>query len=254
MNNRINEIANIVLPVVVIVTTIALFFMFKPQDTKPLFWINMFYTVFLEAILFGYFNILQLKSKDFSSPFFVVFGTYCFYYIALGVGCMLVYSLAIRPIFSPDTNKMYLASLMVLTLIWIFLSVITAQTDSNFKQTTDTLKEQGQSLNFYSQKIVLLATRYEKLCEEKGVKYETHSNNRTELDRLKGKMCFLTPNVLKNDTAVAQISTMLSKCEDLIDEMEEASIINAPAVQKKMLRFVDNAVAELDMLKGLTRG
>jgi len=36
--------------------------------------------------------------------------------------------------------------------------------------------------------------------------------------------------------------------------MEMANNDTAPAVQKKMQRFVDNAVAELDMVKNLARG
>jgi len=253
-NKKVNLIGNIVLPIVVIATTIGLFFLFKPKEPTALFWINMFYTVFLQAVLFGYLNILQLKSKDFSSPFYIVFGTYCSYYIILGVICMIGYTLMVNIIYAPDTNRAYIAALIILTLLWIILSVITAQTDSNYKQTVETLKERGQSLNFYTQKIALLTSRYEKLCAEKGLQYETQSNNRTELDRLKGKISFLTPNVFNNDTAVAQITALFGKCEDLIDEMETANDENASAVQKKMQRFVDNAIAELDMVKNLARG
>jgi len=251
-NNKINLISNIVLPIVVIATTITLFFMFKPEETTSLFWINLFYTIFLEAVFFGYLNILQIKTKDLSTPFFVVFGVYCVYYIIAGIGWMLLCSLVL-PLFT-ESLKIYIAGLLLLTLLWIIISVITAQTDSNYKQTVNTLKERGQSLNFYTQKITLLASRYEKLCEEKGVKYETNSSNRTELDRLKGKFSFLTPNVLNNDAAAAQLTALIGKCESLIDEMEEVTNDNAPAVQKKMQRFVDNSVAELDMLKNLARG
>ena len=235
-------------------TTIGLFFLLKPKEITSLFWINMFNTIFLEAVLFGYINIAYAtKSKELSSPFYAIFGTYCFYYVFFSVGIMLAYSLFLKSYFSLETNNAYIASLIILTLLWIIISTITAQTDSNYRQTVVELKERGQSLNFYVQKIALLTSRYEKICAEKGVKYETQSSNRTELDRLKGKISFLTPNMFNNDTAVAQITALFSKCEDLIVEMEEAPAESVAAVQKKMQRFVDNAIAELDMLKNLSR-
>ena len=252
-NQKINIVSNIVLPIVVVGTTIGMFFLLKPQETTSLFWINLFYTVFLEVVFFGYINVLHLKTKDLSSPFYAVFGAYCFYYIILGLVCMVGYTFMVKFIYAPETNKAYIAALMNITLLWVIVSVITAQTDSNYKQTVVELKERGQSLNFFTQKIALLASRYEKLCAEKGLKYETQSSNRVELDRLKGKISFLTPNVFNNDTAVAQITALFGKCEDLIDEMEEASAEKAPTVQKKMQRFVDNAVSELDMVKNLAR-
>ena len=249
-NKQINTIANIILPIVVIAITVALFFMFQPQETTTLFYTNLFYIVFLEAVFFGYLNILHIKTEDLSTPFFAVFGIYSLYYVIAGLGWLLLYSLVLS-YFTP--LKVYIAVLMALTLLWILISVLTAQTDSNYKQSLNKLKEHGQSLNFYTQKITLLASRYAKLCDEKDLKYETGSNNRTALDRLMGKISFLTPNVLQNATATAQITSLLSKCEDIIDETESATEEKLQEMQKKMQRFVDSAVAELDMLKNLTK-
>jgi len=249
MSKKINFVANIILPIVVMAITASLFFMFKPQETTSLFYINLGYILFLEAVFFGYLNLLQAKTEGLSSPFFAIFGVYSMYYIVLGLGWLLLYSLALVH-FTP--MKVYISGLMILTLLWIIISVLTAQTDSNYKETVETLKGQGQSLNYYKQKITLLATRYASLCDEKGLKYETDSSNRTALDRLMGKISFLTPNVLNSETAVAQITALFNRCEDIIDETESATEENAAQVQKKMQRFVDNAVAELDMLKNLT--
>jgi hypothetical protein len=250
-NKKINFIANVVLPLVVMAITAALFFMFRPQETTALFGLNLGFTLFLEAVFFGYLNLLHAKTEGLSTPFFAVFGIYSLYYIVIGLGWMLLYSLLLV-LFTP--LKVYIAVLLVLTLLWILVSVLTAQTDSNYRQTVDKLKEQGRSLDFYTQKAGLLATRYADLCTEKGLKYETDSNNRTALDRLSGKIGFLTPNVLRSDTATAQITSMLNKCEDIIDETESATEDRLAEVQKKMQRFVDHAVTELDMLKNLTRG
>ena len=252
-NRKINTIAGIILPVVVMIMTAALFFMFKPQETTALFYINLCYVIFLEAVFFGYLNLFRAKTEDLSdlsTPYLSIFGVFSVYYIILGLVWLFVYSLILLN-YMP--LKLYAAGLMILTLLWILVSVLTEQTDSNYRQTVDRQKEQSQSLDFYSQKITLLASRYAKLCDEKGLKYETESNNRTALDRLMGKIKFLTPNVLRNETATVQITSLLSKCEDIIEETELATEDNLALAHKKMQRFVDNAVAEIDMLKNLTK-
>ena len=251
---NINFMANVVMPIVVIAITVTLFLMFKPKETASLFYINLWYTVFLEAIFFGYLNILYVKTKDISTPYFAVFGIYCLYYIVSGFVWMLAYSLMLVHLPYIETHKLYIAVLIALTLSWIIISVITAQTDADYRQSLETLKKRGQSLNFCSQKTALLVLRYKKLCARKGLKYEKNSSSQTELDRLVAKISFLTPNVFRNETAVAQITALLDRCEDLIDEMKSATGENAEAVQMKMQCFVDSAVAELDMVKTLVRG
>ena len=137
-NRKINIFANVLLPVMAIGATIALFLMFQPQETTPLFYINLGYTLFLEMIFFGYLNILQIKTSNLSTPFFAVFGIYCSFYIVFGVIWILVYSFILEYLLS---LKVYIAVLILLTLLWIIMSVLTAQTDSNYKQTVDDLKK-----------------------------------------------------------------------------------------------------------------
>jgi hypothetical protein len=250
-NKKIDIIANLILPVTVILMTATLFFMFRPENCSALFYLNLGYTIFLEAIFFGYINVIYRKIKEFSTPFVAVFGIYSLYYVIVGAGWMLLYSLVLSHFFS---LKIYIAALIVLTLLWIIISVLTAQADSHYKETVDKLNDRQYTLEYYTQKITLLASRYDKLCEEKGIRYATESNNRTVLDRLKGKMSFLTPNVLNSETARSQLNAMLDKCEDIIEETSLASEDTLVEWEKKMSRFVNNSIDELNMLKNMTRG
>jgi hypothetical protein len=249
-NKNVNIVANIILPVVVVVMTAVLFFMFRPAEATILFYLNLGYTIFLEVIFFGYINLLYRNIKTFSTPFYAVFGIYAAYYVTIGFGWMLVYSLGLSYFIS---IKIYVAGLIVLTLLWIIISVLTAQTDSNYKESVDKINNQKYTLEFYTQKIVLLASQYEKLCMEKNIKYQTDSNNRTALDKLKGKISFLTPNVLNDETSRSQLNTMLDKCEAIIGEIESAEEDKLTELDKKMQRFVNNSIDELNMLKNLTR-
>jgi hypothetical protein len=250
-NKIINTIANVVLPVTVIVSTVTLFFMFRPENCTVLFYLNLAYTILLEAIFFGYINLAFRKITAFSTPFLAVFGIYSLYYVIAGAGWMLLYSLVLSHFFP---LKIYLAPLIVITLVWIIVSVLTAQTDSNYKETVNELNGRQYTLKYYAQKIALLASRYEKLCAEKGIRYATESNNRTVLDRLKGKIGFLTPNVLNSETACLQLNAMLDKCEELIEETALAPEDALAEYEKKMHRFVNNSIDELEMIKNMTRG
>ena len=89
----INIFSEIVLPALTAILTIVLFFMFKPEETTGLFWLNLIYTVLLEAIFFGYIISLNHKSDTVSTPFKAVFGIYALYYIIIGLVWMLLYSL-----------------------------------------------------------------------------------------------------------------------------------------------------------------
>ena len=131
MSKPINIIANIILPIVVVGITVTLFFMFKPEKPTTLFYINLGYTVFLEIVFFGYLNLWYAKVKEFSTPFLAVFGVYAAFYAIIGTIWMFGYSL-ILSYFIP--LKIYIAVLIVITLLWIILSVLTAQTDSNYKK------------------------------------------------------------------------------------------------------------------------
>ncbi|MDR0726009.1 MAG: hypothetical protein LBF59_08405 [Prevotellaceae bacterium] len=246
----INTVAGIILPITVIALTVTLFFMFRPENCTVLFYLNVGYTVLLEAIFFGYINLLYRKITAVSTPFIAVFGIYSLYYVIAGAGWMTLYSLILSHIFS---LKIYIAALIILTLLWIIISVLTMQADNRFKEAGDKLNERRHTLEYYTQKIALLASRYEKLCEEKGIHYATESNNRTVLDRLKSKIGFLTPNVLNNEMFYSQLTAMLDRCETIIEETALAPEDALPEWEKKMYRFVNNSIDELDMLKNMTR-
>lgn len=246
-NKTINIISEIVLPAVTAVLTIVLFFMFRPEDSTGLFWFNLVYTVLLEGIFFGYIIALNRKSEIVSVPFKAVFGIYAFYYIIAGLVWMLLYSLLLARL--GVSIKVDIAVTIILTLLWIILSLVTAQADSGYHAGMQEFEDSKKLLNFKIEKMKLLATRYARLCEEKGIVYETESNNRTVVDRLSAKISGLAPGVLKKEVAASQLNTIMDKCESLVDEAEDAPDENLPEINKRIQRFVDNSLAEIELLK-----
>lgn len=243
----INIFSEIVLPALTAILTIVLFFMFKPEETTGLFWLNLIYTVLLEAIFFGYIISLNHKSDTVSTPFKAVFGIYALYYIIIGLVWMLLYSLLLTHF--KVSLKIDIAVTIIITLLWIILSLVTAQSDSGYHAEMKNFEDAKKVLKFKIDKMQLLASRYYRVCSEKGLAYGTESNNRTVVDKLATKISGLTQNVLRNEIASSQLNTIIDKCESLIEEAENASEEKLQETDKKMKRFVENAIAEINLFK-----
>lgn len=249
-NRKLTNFTTLIMPLIVVLTTIILFLLIANDELSELFYTNLCFTLFMEIIFFGWLNVVCCRTSSFSTSFYSILGATALYYIAVGSTIMLLYSF----IFSEIVHlRIYISVLVAITLIWFVIITIIAQTDSGYKTTTDKLKDDGRTLHFYATKIDVLANRYNRVCNNKGIKYQTESNNRTPLDTLKGKISFLTPNVLKNSSALNQLDAILYRCTELIDNVESAAAEQQEQAQEQMQYFVVNAINELDMLKNNTR-
>ena len=250
-NKTINLLANVVVPIVTGVLTIVLFFLFRPEETTALFYLNLVYSLILEGVFFGYIGSLHRDSETVSTPFRAIFGITAAYYIIGGLGWMLLYSLLLRHFAS---IKVYIAVLAIFTLLWIILSLLMGQTDSNYQVGIRQQEDRNKVINYHSQKMQMLATRYERLCREKGIAHSETANGHTPLDLLSSKISGLTPNVFRNATAVTQLNTIIDRCESLLYEAEDAPDDKLPDIARKMQRLAENSISEIDLLKNLARG
>ena len=247
-NSKINIISNVVLPIFVIALTTILFFMFQPEEPTTLFYLNWGYVVFLEVVFFGYMNfVFRKRVGSLSTPFYAIFGVYSFYYVLTGVIWLLLFSLAIAH-FAPV--KVYVAGIVLLTLLWIILSLLTAQTDSNYKQFTDQLADRRQSTDLYTRRMNMLYNRYKQICK---AKFIGDDGNKTEINNFKFKLNTLSPNIFSNSGAVSQLNSILDTFEQLIDQMEDAGDENIDELNKKTIRFAESAVGKLDTIKNMVR-
>lgn len=249
-NKTINVLTDFALPFITIVLTIVLFFIFRPKVMTGLFWINMGYCILLEVVFFGYIISLRRNIESFSAPLKAVFGVFALYYIVVGLICMLLYSLLLVHFMS---LKFYISALIIITLLWIIGSLLTLQAGSNYEATQEKNAEKRKLLNFHIEKIKMLANRYANLYEEKQLIYDKASNQRTALDKLATKINGLTPGVFKNETATIQINTIISKCELLLDEAEMTTEEQMPEIEKKIQRFVETSIIEINMLQSFSK-
>lgn len=249
-NKKVSFLFNIVMPILVVLTTITIFYIFKPEEAENLFFFNLIYAIILEAIFFTYLGLLQSKTKTFSTPFYAIMGIFALFYVIIGALWMIVYSSAFTQIIS---FKFYYISIIILTVLWNVVAMLITKTDSDYKETVDDLKTRQNSLQYYSQQLDSLANRYKNICREKNIVYKTDSNNNTPLDRLKAKMNFLTPNIFNNESASMQLKAIIEQCTEIVDEMEKAESTLIDQTQIKMNQFIDKAMNDIDLLKTLTR-
>ena len=87
---KISRLTSIVLPAIVYIVTIALFFIIVQGEKSSIFWINLCYTLFLETAFFGWIIWVRKEDTNEVSPLLsVIIGTYGLYYVIAGVVVMV---------------------------------------------------------------------------------------------------------------------------------------------------------------------
>lgn len=130
MSNRISVLSGKVLPIATIVVTAVLFLLFMPAEPTALFWCNMCYTIFLEAVLFGWISLIRSNADGVSRWLGVILGTFSVYYVALGAVFMVGYSLLAVSGVCDFSWRIYLAVVLVLTLLWVIPAMFVAEGDA----------------------------------------------------------------------------------------------------------------------------
>lgn len=250
MNDKINTFSNAVVPGVVIVATVLLFFVFQPEGSGALFYLNLCYMVALEAVFFGWLALLREGGKHFSVAFRAAMGICALYYVVAGFGWMLLYGLLLCAFVA---LKWYIAVIVVMTLLWLIAGSLLAQTDSNYKESMERLADDTCSIGFFKAKAEQLCRRCEEVYADRHLVYQTAANLRSPMEKLSVKIAFITPNVLRNSNAVAQLNIALAQCTDCLDALEQASEEQLPDAERKLLRCIDTAVTVIDFLKNTAR-
>ena len=133
---NISRLTSIVLPAIVYVVTIALFFIIVQGEKSPIFWINLCFTLFLETAFFGWIIWVRKEDTNEVSPLLsVIIGTYGLYYVIAGVVVMVLFS--ILHYIWPDCTSLiwwYVAALLIITVLWMIPAVFMTHADSTHQQ------------------------------------------------------------------------------------------------------------------------
>jgi hypothetical protein len=128
----------VVVPLVVIAATIALAFAWTDGGRGTLFRVNIGYGVLLEALFFGWLHAVRRGSRSFTGAFWSIIGVWLIYYI-VGGAILLAASFFI-------SLKLYVTAIGALTLAWVVVGALVAETDTRHKDDIETTKEKNRQL------------------------------------------------------------------------------------------------------------
>lgn len=142
--------SNVIMSLIVYTVTISLYFIFMPDEPTALFWVNLVYTLFLETAAFGWlFWVKKGDTKDVSPMMSIIIGTYGVYYTIAGIAVMLVFS--ILSVAGVEIGiQWYIASILVITAVWIVPAFLMAEADSSHKQEIDALQSNTADIRILS--------------------------------------------------------------------------------------------------------
>lgn len=233
----INLVADIIAPFAVISATVALFFIFMPTEPGKLFWTNMVYSVFLEVILFSY--IAWLPKRGSSVVLKWMSGIYSVFYIGIALVWMLLFSILLHhwlPI------KVYLAVIMVLTVLWVLVGALTIKIDKATDNSSVSLAANRRQADY-------IATNAEMLSQQFNLILMAHpeltylSSSVTALCR---GLSTVSPAVMSDPNFSRRVASICSGLEEILaepvsenfaanlKEYSEKSIITLNSIKKSV--------------------
>lgn len=242
----ISLFARTIVPNLFVIATILLFFLFKPQDAGTLFYLNLVYTILLESIFFGWLQLLRSDSKVGVSPLLaVVLGNFALFYVVIGIGMMLLYSLVLAPNLA---LKWYILMLAVTTLLWITVSILLTETDSDHHAYTTQLKADSRSIQTLVQEMELVAHDFSAVCKSKQVTFNQVGGG-TPFDTILRSFKSLTPNLIKDPANVTQLTTLIKECAEKTNELKVVSNDNHSNQSQELLQFAAHIVTKIEQIK-----
>ena len=150
--------------------------------------------------------------------------------------------------------KWYICLLAALTIIWYIVGGFIAHYDNVFSDQQDALNESKAITTLNASKMSQLVIRCSQIYKENGTKYTIQVNAKNPMERLAQKFQFISPNVLRHSTAVAQLNMMITTCDELLDKLESAEDNETfKKAEEKLERFVKTSIADIDFLKNTMR-
>lgn len=141
---KIRLMTAVVLPILVIGSTLGVALLFQPEEATPLFWVNLVYGILLECLFFGWMEWFRHPQEGTTSMLSMILSVYAGWYVLCGGVCILVS--AIVSLFAVVQLKWYIASLIVLTVLWCIPAFFIAETDSNHAERMEDAQERRQKL------------------------------------------------------------------------------------------------------------
>lgn len=243
-NKPLFIIADIVLPVVFLLVTAGLFFLFMPSEAGKLFYTNLGVTLWAEIVFFGYLSVLKGNTKGFSVALLAFLGISAVYYIAGALLWMLLYSFTLSWLLS---YKVYASVHAVMLLLWLVAGVLLARQDNDYQDKMEAQGRDYKAVEYFGQKMNYLLSRYQKLPHQE-------LSNADNLEVLRNKIKGLPIAIMNTDIANSQLTDIIRRGEDCMMKLEQARTKDEATLADEDFRvYLLNALRDLEFLKNISR-
>lgn len=243
-------LARVVMPLVVMVATLALFLVFMPAEAGALFYTNLVYSIVLEAVFFGWLGSLWGRAS-LPRALAAVFGVYAAFYVAAGFFVMLAYSV-IGSSFLP--LRFYYAAIVVITLLWVVVASLTAGAGVVEADAADRQADSRAARQYHVARLEALASRYDDVARARGLRFEMRSNDASPLDKLRRAVQSMPPSAFSGQVLPQRLKELADGLQGLADGLEAAADGEDLSRQgRKLESFVADACRDLDSIRLLAR-
>ena len=128
---KVSVFSGIVMPLLVIGITVALFLLLRGEQPSALYWVNFAYTLLLELGLFGWVGWMRQAEDETSSFLKIAMGTFGWLYMVAGVLIMICF--AVASLWLTVDIRWYIAVQLVVFAIWLVPSAWLAESDSSYR-------------------------------------------------------------------------------------------------------------------------
>ena len=231
---NIGIFADVIAPLTLILVTVALFLVFKPENAGTFFWFNMAYTSFLEILLLAY--IVWLPRREGSVVLKWVCGTFSIAYICISFIWMALFGLLFTHWWS---LKVYFSVIAILTAIWIFLSATTVKVDNINEVSNASLKSNRAKTDSVIKNAEMLLEQFNLLKSAHPELNQAYSS----VTMLCRGLMTLSPSAMSEESTEKRINAIISGLEEIFyDPFSENTA-------SRVKEYADNSMIILNGIK-----
>jgi hypothetical protein len=238
----------LLLLVITMAVTIALFFYWTPEESRGnLFAFNMVYALFLELLFFGFVYVTKINNRTILSATYSVLGTIVFLYVLFGIASLLLFNLLLLQYLSV---KWYFTFILLGTVTGVVAAGFTMQLNRKIVDEGDVKEKFTTKRTDITRELKYMEQKYLATLSEKGLRDHTiaGSEYKSVIGKLLIKTRFINFHSDRNTAAFQRVQNAITTLDGHIHQLKEPGT-GSDEIIKNISAVVMDTVHYLDSLK-----
>lgn len=233
----------IAIPMLVIVCTIALGFLFAPGKPSSLFFFNISYLVFLEMIFFGVMDFRRMVKNSDRASYYLQKNMMSLYYVLSGILIMAIYLFVMNRLH----GMFYITFQFAILILWVLWVVSQKRAGMRLLHVKDA--DAAEYIALYQEKLEELSARYVLLSARQG--WGTIGDVGNPF------LFFIEGSTKLPDKWVGSVqlrlilNEILYQGDQLLAEHEQGKQLKYAEVEMKYTQYKTISLAKMDLIKFL---